>query len=62
LTGDSNVPRWQYSFVVSDLLEPGLVRIAEEEELRGARLVRSAIHVAANGFKSSKWNPSSEKR
>jgi hypothetical protein len=62
LTGDSNVPRWQYSFVVSDLLEPGLVRIAEEEELRGARLVRSAIHVAANGFKSSKWNPSSGKR
>jgi hypothetical protein len=62
LTGDPNIPRWQYSFVVPDLLEPGLVRIAEEEELRGARLVRSAIHVAANGFKSSKWNPSSEKR
>jgi hypothetical protein len=57
LTGDSNIPRWQYSFVVPDLLEAGLLRVAEEEEFRGARVVRSAIHIAANGFRSSESNP-----
>ena len=60
LTGDSNVPRWQYSIVVPDLLEGGFVRVAEEEEFRGARVVRSASHMAATGFKFSKWNSSSE--
>lgn len=60
LTGDSNIPRWQYSIVVPDLLEGGLVRVAEEDEFRGARVVRSAGHIAATGFKSSKWNSSSK--
>lgn len=50
LTGDSNVPRWEYSFVVPDLLESGLIRIADEEEFRGAHVVRSAMHVATKGF------------
>jgi hypothetical protein len=55
LTGDSNIPRWQYSFVVPDLFENGLLRVAEEDEFRGARVVRSAIHIAANGFRSSEF-------
>jgi hypothetical protein len=54
LTGDSNVPRWQYSIVVPDLLEGGLARVAEEEGFRGARVVRMcASHMAATGFKFS---------
>jgi hypothetical protein len=53
LTGDSNVLRWEYSFVVLDLYEGGLVRIADEEEFRGAHVVRSALHVAAKGFQHS---------
>lgn len=53
LTGDSNIPRWQYSFVVPDLLETGLLRIAEEEEFRGSRVVRSALHLAAKDFRLS---------
>ena len=57
LTGDCNIPRWQYSFVVPDMLEDGLLRIAEEEEFRGARVVRSALHIAAKGFRLSKLIP-----
>lgn len=57
LTGDCNIPRWQYSFVVPDMLEDGLLRIAEEEEFRGARVVRSALHIAAKGFRLSKLTP-----
>ena len=48
LTGDSNVSRWQYSFVVPDLRDNGLIRIAGKEEFRAARVVKSAIHIAAD--------------
>lgn len=57
LTGDSNIPRWQYSFVVPDLLKDGLLRVAEEDEFRGARVVRSALHIAAKGFQISELIP-----
>jgi hypothetical protein len=48
LTGDSNVSRWQYGFVVPDLRDNGLIRIAGKEEFRAARVVKSAIHIAAD--------------
>jgi hypothetical protein len=56
LTGDSFVPRWQYSFIVPDLSNSGLLRIADEVEFRGARVVRSLLHHAAEDFKYGEWS------
>ncbi|KAI9825894.1 MAG: hypothetical protein M1832_000835 [Thelocarpon impressellum] len=50
LTGDPNVPRGQITFVADDLSDGGLVRIANEEMFKGARIVRSRGHVASAGF------------
>ncbi|KAF2223667.1 hypothetical protein BDZ85DRAFT_311688 [Elsinoe ampelina] len=50
LTGDPHVPRGQITFIAPDLGEKGLVRTAEEDIFRGARVVRSAGHVANRGF------------
>jgi hypothetical protein len=55
LTGDSNVPRWKYSFMVPDLFDTGLLRVAGEEEFRGAPVIRSWLHVAAQNFEYGKW-------
>jgi hypothetical protein len=54
LTGDSNVPRWKYSFMVPDLFDTGLLRVAGEEEFRGAPVIRSWLHVAAQNFEYGK--------
>jgi hypothetical protein len=55
LTGDANVPRGEYSFVVDDLGEGGLVRIETEAPFEGARVVKSRGHIANNGFSNSEF-------
>lgn len=50
LTGDINVPRGEYTFFAPDISDAGLVRIAQEELFKGARVVRSMGHIAERGF------------
>lgn len=50
LTGDPNVPRGEYTFVVDDLGPGGYVGTANEAPFSGARVVRSKGHVAMTGF------------
>ncbi|PNS14223.1 hypothetical protein CAC42_6736 [Sphaceloma murrayae] len=58
LTGDPHVPRGQITFIAPDLGDKGLVRTAEEDVFRGARVVRSAGHVANRGFIHDEYIPS----
>ncbi|KAL2268408.1 hypothetical protein VTJ83DRAFT_3254 [Remersonia thermophila] len=55
LTGDSNVPRGQASFVVDDLGEGGFVGVADEGPFAGARRVKSKGHIARAGFTSDEY-------
>ncbi len=55
LTGDPNVPRGEISFMVKDIGEDGLIRVAEEEIFRGARIVRSRGHIAGHNFRNGKY-------
>ncbi|KAJ5581978.1 hypothetical protein N7535_000598 [Penicillium sp. DV-2018c] len=50
LTGDSNVPRGQYSFVAKDIGPGGFLRVANDEPFAGARIVRSRGHLAGRNF------------
>jgi hypothetical protein len=50
LTGDTNVPRGEYTFIAPDLGESGLVGVEEREPLAGSRVVRSKGHIAHDGF------------
>jgi len=50
LTGDPNVPRGEYTWIAPDISDAGLVRIADEAAFKGARVVRSAGHIARVGF------------
>lgn len=50
LTGDPNIPRGEYTFIAPDIGSGGLIRIADEEVFRGARVVRSAGHIAHHNF------------
>jgi hypothetical protein len=50
LTGDPNVPRGEYTFVVDDLGPGGYVRTIHEAPFQGARVVKSKGHVAGTGF------------
>ncbi|KAL8934912.1 MAG: hypothetical protein Q9216_005671 [Gyalolechia sp. 2 TL-2023] len=50
LTGDPNVPRGEYTWVAEDIGPAGLLRIADERNFKGARIVRSLGHSAAEGF------------
>lgn len=50
LTGDPNVPRGQFSFIVPDIGRNGLIRVADEQLFTGSRVVRSAGHIAQRGF------------
>jgi hypothetical protein len=51
LTGDPNIPRGEYTFLAPDISDSGLLRVANEELFRGARVVRSAGHIAARDFR-----------
>lgn len=59
LTGDPNVPRGEYTFVVEDLGTSGFITVAEDPPFRGARIVKSKGHVAGAGFVSGKLTPAS---
>ncbi|KAL8837016.1 MAG: hypothetical protein Q9170_002670 [Blastenia crenularia] len=58
LTGDPNVPRGEFTWVVPDIGPAGLLRIADERIFKGARVVRSFGHSAARGFRNDKFIPS----
>ena len=52
LTGDENIPRGEPSWIAEDIGRGGLLRVADERMFRGARVVKSAGHIAARGFAS----------
>jgi len=54
LTGDPNIPRGQITFIAPDLSDKGLIRTAQEEIFRGARIVKSAGHIADRGYRNGK--------
>lgn len=55
LTGDPNVPRGEITFYADDIGPGGLIRVAEEEIFRGARIVHSKGHVASTNFRNGKY-------
>ncbi|KAL7927101.1 hypothetical protein ACQKWADRAFT_97724 [Trichoderma austrokoningii] len=55
LTGDPNIPRGEYSFVVNDLGPDGFVETATDAQFSGARIVKSEGHIAATGFLRDKF-------
>ncbi|CAK4030622.1 F-box domain containing [Lecanosticta acicola] len=58
LTGDINVPRGEYTFIAPDIGPGGFMRVADEDTFRGARIVRSAGHIASRGFRADQYTPS----
>lgn len=54
LTGDPNIPRGQYTFIAPDIGHGGFMRVCDEEIFRGARVIRSAGHIAGRGFRERK--------
>ena len=50
LTGDVNIPRGEYTFIAPEIGPGGFMRVADEETFAGARIVRSAGHLAGRGF------------
>ena len=50
LTGDGNVPRGEYTFIAPDLGLDGIIRVAQEDVFKGARIVRSCAHIAHANF------------
>ncbi|EGE82379.1 F-box domain-containing protein [Blastomyces dermatitidis ATCC 18188] len=57
LTGDPNVPRGQISFLAEDIGPGGLIRIADENLFKGARVVRGQGHIASTNFRDDKFIP-----
>ncbi|KAI1338395.1 hypothetical protein F5Y15DRAFT_127885 [Xylariaceae sp. FL0016] len=55
LTGDPNVPRGEYTFIVEDLGEGGFMGITQEPPFQGTRVVRSKGHIAHAGFFHDKY-------
>ncbi|EGP91434.1 uncharacterized protein MYCGRDRAFT_98639 [Zymoseptoria tritici IPO323] len=55
LTGDPYMPRGEYTFIAPEIGDAGLVRIAEEEPFKGARVVKSAGHIANRGFRDDSY-------
>jgi hypothetical protein len=51
LTGDPNIPRGEYTFMAPDISDAALLRVANEEIFKGARVVRSVGHIAARDFR-----------
>ncbi|OCK89941.1 uncharacterized protein K441DRAFT_644240 [Cenococcum geophilum 1.58] len=58
LTGDPNIPRGEYTFIAPDISRDGLLRVAQEEIFKGARVVRCVGHIAAAGFREDDFIPS----
>ncbi|KAI1621324.1 hypothetical protein EDD37DRAFT_111984 [Exophiala viscosa] len=58
LTGDPNIPRGEHTFIADDIGPNGLIRIANEQPFRGARVVKSRGHVALRGFQDDEFIPS----
>ncbi|TKA82967.1 hypothetical protein B0A55_01560 [Friedmanniomyces simplex] len=58
LTGDPNIPRGEYTFIAPDIGHAGFLRVADEDIFRGARVVRSAGHIAGRGFREDQYTPS----
>jgi len=54
ITGDINVPRGEYTFIVHDLGANGTIRIADEEPFKGARVVRGVAHIAGELMQQGK--------
>jgi hypothetical protein len=55
LTGDPNIPRGEYTFIAPDIGPGGLIRVADEDLFKGARIVKSVGHIAARGFRDGKF-------
>ena len=55
LTGDANIPRGEHTWISEDIGKHGLIRIADEKPFKGARIVRSWGHIAADGFREGKF-------
>ena len=55
LTGDVNVPRGEFTWITEDLGHRGLLRVADEQMFKGARVVRSWGHIAGRGFHNGGW-------
>ncbi|KEY65679.1 hypothetical protein S7711_07512 [Stachybotrys chartarum IBT 7711] len=55
LTGDPNIPRGEYTFVVDDLGPNGYVGISSDSPFTGSRIVRSKGHIAMTGFQDDKF-------
>ncbi|ETS73154.1 hypothetical protein PFICI_15099 [Pestalotiopsis fici W106-1] len=50
LTGDTNVPRGERTFIAPNLGELGLVGVEDREPFAGSRVVKSKGHIAHDGF------------
>ncbi|KUL88004.1 hypothetical protein ZTR_03882 [Talaromyces verruculosus] len=55
LTGDPNIPRGEISFVAEDIGPKGLVGVSQDEEFRGARVVKSKGHIAFQHYTDDQW-------
>jgi hypothetical protein len=56
LTGDPNIPRGEISFVAEDIGPKGLIGVSQDEEFRGARVVKSKGHIAFQHYTDGKFN------
>ena len=54
LTGDPNIPRGEYTWIAEDIGSKGLIRVAQEQVFKGARIVKSLGHIAAREFRNGK--------
>ena len=54
LTGDPHVPSGEYTWIAEDIGPKGLIRVANEQMFKGARVVRSLGHSAAEGFQDGR--------
>jgi hypothetical protein len=50
LTGDVNVPRGEYSFIMPDVGAEGKMRLAKESIFSGARVISGVGHIAGRGY------------
>jgi len=57
ITGDINVPRGEYTFIVSDMGPEGTLRIATEQPFTGARVVGAVSHCAGDLMQNEYYAP-----